>query len=300
VKPIPDKEHFQQLNMKSSLYRLIPILLINGSILLTGCGGGGGGSGSGSGAANPAAAPQSLTGKSLRLAVDGGTERRLEFAGSGSNYAEIDPSTGGTSRTGNYVYSASGSNGNLTLMDSANADVTTLSLSFDSSEGGAFGSTTSNGVTSAGRFALVAGNFPESQPPGENNGENPGGGGDPGGDPGNGNTGPTTPVGDSLDGRIMTLTRSTGQTHTYTFRGSQFVDSDPPEEGSGTFSFNRSGSSASLTLNYTASNAPVNLAGDQHQIQMTFNEEFRGTYTSTYTTREGAVLPQDGTFRFVQ
>lgn len=96
------------------------------------------------------------------------------------------------------------------------------------------------------------------------------------------------------------MTRSTGQTHTYTFDGNRFIDSDPPEQGNGTYTFSRSGSLATLVLNYTGSTGPVSLAGDRHELQMTFNTDTGGTYTSTYFANDGTVLPQDGVFKFVQ
>ncbi len=98
----------------------------------------------------------------------------------------------------------------------------------------------------------------------------------------------------------MTLTRSTGQTHRYTFTGNRFVDSDPPEEGSGTYSYSRNGSQATLTLNYTSSSGSVNLAGDRQDIQLNFTGENKGSYTGVYMTNDGATLPQEGVFEFIR
>jgi hypothetical protein len=98
----------------------------------------------------------------------------------------------------------------------------------------------------------------------------------------------------------MILVRGTGQSHTYSFSGGRFVDSDPPEEGRGSYTYSRQGNTASLVLLYDSSVGPVDLTGDRHDITLTFEEETRGAYDSVYQTNQGASLAQSGRFEFVQ
>jgi hypothetical protein len=93
--------------------------------------------------------------------------------------------------------------------------------------------------------------------------------------------------------RTFTSTGPTGQTHTYTFSGNMFHDSDPPEESDGTFTYNANNSHATLVFNYTT---PAEFVGDRHELDMQYTARDRGTFTSTYTRGDGTVIVINGTF----
>lgn len=290
------------LNMKMPLSKFASCYALVTALLISGCGGGGGGGNDGpaGGAAASPKAPASLSSQGLRIIHASGPDQRLDFSTEGNEFSQTDSSSGVLVRRGTYAYSPSEANANLSLMTAGTSEVTTLSLTFTAANSGNFRSSSSNGEISSGTFTLIAGAYTPPPAGGNNPGPtDPGQGNNGGGN--NGNTGNVPPVGQGgLDGRVMTLTRSTGQTHTYTFQGNQFVDSDPPEEGRGTYTFSKSGSQGSLSLHYTGAVGPVNLTGDRHDIQLAFTTDTSGTYTSTYVTNEGATLSQDGTFQFIQ
>lgn len=93
--------------------------------------------------------------------------------------------------------------------------------------------------------------------------------------------------------RTYTSTGPVGQTHTYTFNGNMFHDSDPPEESDGVYTYSASNSRATLTLDYTS---PEDFANDHHQIDMRFTQRDRGTFTSTYVRGDGTTITINGEF----
>lgn len=179
--------------------------------------------------------------------------------------------TGGT-----YQYSANGNAAELVLTDSAGDS--RLQLQFSSETAGSY------------RFVSepIEGSFTlEPIPTGD----------DPGPvDPGDGSGGPPS----SLEGRILYGTRTftstgpVGQTHVYTFTGSTFHDSDPPEESDGSYIYELSGARARLSLSY---HAPRMFNGDRHEIEMRFQSGTTGTFESVYTRRDGTMIAINGTFR---
>lgn len=270
------------------------ILLATGWIFLAaGCGGGGGDDDDG-GASGTAVglAPQSISGRAIRLFENNGMESRVELAGNQFVQPSVSPEQ--TPRNGTYTYTASMSAATLTLIDASSDEIRVFNLTFASADSGSFQASSNRGTTSAGSFTLASGAVPPNDGPGPSP--------DPGTDSGSGTGGAEAPpIGEGgLDGRVIRVTRSTGQTHTYSFTGNQFLDSDPPEQGIGTYSFTRNGPQAMLVLNYTSSTGPVSLAGDQHEMQLTFATEAKGTYTSTYRVSDGTVIPQDGAFEVTQ
>src|SRR4051812_21494350 len=111
-----------------------------------------------------------------------------------------------------------------------------------------------------------------------------GGGGSTGGGGGN-NAGYNGFTPNSLSGRTMLGTRTftstgpVGQTHHYTFSGSRFHDSDPPEESEGNFTYNPANNAAVLDLDYTG---PASFSNDSHHLDLMFTEKDKGDFTSTY------------------
>lgn len=271
-------------------------VMVGLSLVGAGCGGGGGDDDDAGAGGATVTAPSLLAGKALRLFDSSGRETRIEFASNGDAYAESGSGLEESTRSGSYTYAPTGPSATLTLRDSSTEEIRTVQLTFSSPEAGSFQSASTLGVNSNGQFSLIDSLAP---PNGGTNGEpNPPPGNSPPPDQGGGTQ---QPIGEGgLDGRIIRMTRSTGQTHTYTFTGNQFVDSDPPEQGRGTYSFSRSGPQAALILNYTGSTGPVNLAGDRHDLQLTFVSELQGSYTSTYTVSDGTILSQDGVFEVIQ
>lgn len=288
--------------MKEHVRLLSSALIFGLTFLVGGCGGGGGGDDDDGSAAGNAAglAPQSISGRAIRLFDNNGTENRVEFDASGNQFAQSNSAPDGAPGSGTYVYTPSASSATLTLVASSTDEIRTFNLAFSSTAAGNYQVSSNRGTTSSGSFSLVAGATPPADA-GSGSGQipDPSDGPDPG--PGDGGVGEPPPIGDAgLDGRVISMTRSTGQTHTYSFTGDQFVDSDPPEQGRGTYSFTRSGAQAVLILNYTGSTGPVNLAGDRHELQLNFTSDTRGAYTSTYTVSDGTVLRQDGTFEVIR
>jgi hypothetical protein len=255
---------------------------------LSGCGGGGGGGGSGGGGGGgapignlaPAAHDFTTRGANVRfLPVEpiGSTNRTLRFF-AGTQFSE----TPGGAISGSYAYSASANSATISLVTGSSAE--TYQLTFLTATGGDFSfrqTVAASGAVIDGRGTFADFKLEDGSGPGGNPG-NPGGGNPAGG----------------LDGRSMRLTRATGQTHTFTFTGTLFHDSDPPEEGDGTYSFARTGADADLRLHYLSSSGPVNLAGDRYEIRLSYLSELNGTYNGTYTANDGAILPQSGTFVF--
>ncbi len=261
--------------------------LIIGSIV-PGCGGGGGGGddSNGSGGNQSGLAPQAATGKSVFVQPENQAVQELRFATAGNSYT-VFAADGSVVSSGTYQYSASGNTATLVTTEQASNTTTTFHLTFSSASAGTFTYSTSAGAAGNGTFDRFD----------TTTAQNPGGGPEPGGDNGGGNPPPGTGTG-GLDGKVLLLTRSSGQTHTYTFTSTGFVDSDPPEEGAGTYTYSRNGSEATLKLTYTAASKSKSLAGDQHDIRLTFQTETSGTYISTYLRNDGVDLPQNGTFQF--
>jgi hypothetical protein len=240
--------------------------------ILTGCGGGdGGGGGETSSDAASNLAPSSVVGQVLTL--NGPSAREITFDPAGNTWRE-DQS--GTFHGGTYEYTASGNSAELNLFESGMSSG--IRLTFSSENSGAYIAGQAQGT-----FQLrAAQDEPEEQNPSPN-------------DPGSGVTAPA-----SLDGRTMHGTRTftstgpNGQTHVYTFAGSSFHDSDPPEESDGTYIYEPAGHRAVLTLLYAS---PRGFDGDKHRLEMTFVTETSGTFESVYTRRDGTTIQIDGTFQ---
>ncbi|MGV3771920.1 MAG: hypothetical protein ACO1QB_03400 [Verrucomicrobiales bacterium] len=181
-------------------------------------------------------------------------------------------STGGTT-SGN-------STGNTTGATDGGADGSTNGSTNGSTDGSTDGAT--NGATNGGSDGTTNGSTD-----GSTNGDT---------------TGSTTGTtgGESLSGLTMRATRTytstgpVGQTHTYTFSGSTFHDSDPPEESDGDYTYITTGvNSATLQLRYSS---PEEFAGDLHDMNMQFTTPQDGTFTSTYQRHDGTNIEINGTF----
>lgn len=248
-------------------------------LALAGCGGGGGGGDDTDGHNNPdpggggSIAPSEVAGHALTL--QGGASRRIDFADSGNIWTEQRDGvlTGGT-----YQYRVDGNSAELVLTDSVGD--TRLHLTFSSATSGSYQFVSD---PFAGSFTLETI---------QNGGGEPDTGGDPEDDSG------LAPG--SLDGRILYGTRTftstgpVGQTHVYTFTGSAYHDSDPPEESDGAYVYEPSRNRARLTLNYYS---PRMFNGDKHIIEMRFQSSTTGTFESIYTRRDGTMIAINGTFR---
>ena len=249
-------------------------LIILGAIL-TGCGGGDGGDGGGGQNNNGSLAPSSVQGYEVTLSETGGSSQRLVFAASGSNFTAFAPGTTNAIRSGTYTYSAANNSAALTLLAAGGGQPTVYTLQFSSSSAGSFTYPGSGGQTISGSFSEL-----KTATSGGGNGGQSGTGG--------------------LDGRVIVMTRSTGQSHTFTYTGNRFTDSDPPEEGSGTYSYSRTGQQATLTMHYTSSSGPVNLVGDRQDVQLTYASDTRGSFTSAYAAADGTMLTLTGSFEVVR
>ena len=240
--------------------------------VFTGCGGGGGGGGNESaGANNPATAPDNVAAQTLLL--NGSATREIDFASSGNVWTE---DRNGTIHGGTYEYHPNGNAAELVLVESGVAS--TVRLAFASAESGAY-----TAASDQGTFRLQQAQNSPDQP------ENPDTPGDE-----------QALAPNSLDGAVMYGTRTytstgpVGQTHVYTFTGSSFHDSDPPEESDGSYIYEPAGNHATLTLNYYA---PRVFNGDHHALEMSFNTASSGTFESVYTRRDGTTIQINGTFR---
>jgi hypothetical protein len=241
-------------------------------LILVGCGGGGGDSGSGdSSGQSQISAPSNIAGQ--EIALNGTASREINFESTGNIWTE---DRNGTVHGGTYQYSPSGSSAQLVLNESGAES--TIRLTFTSPESGGYVAEQEQGT-----FQLQSAQ------------SNPNGGGSTSG--GDGQQGPAPA---SLDGRTIYGTRTftstgpVGQTHTYTFSGDNFHDSDPPEETDGKFLYEPAGDHASLTLIYYS---PKEFNGDRHELHFTFVSEGGGTFESVYTRRDGTIIQINGTFQ---
>ena len=233
-----------------------------------GCGGGGGGDGGNpSGGQNQNLAPASISDQTLTL--NSTATRELRFDSGGLWVEERD----GAFHGGTYQYTANGNSAELILSESGVAS--TIRLTFSSTDSGAYVAGQNQGT-----FRL------ETTP---SNPGDPGSPNDPGG------LAPASLSGRTLNGtRTFTSTGPKGQTHVYTFAGSNFHDSDPPEESDGTYVYQPAGDGAVLTLSYTA---PTDFDGDQHRLEMSFSTATTGSFQSVYTRRDGTIIQINGTFQ---
>ncbi len=251
--------------------RVDRILLIVLSTILFGCGGGGGGGGDdSSNGNNQVLAPNSVAGQTLIL--NGGSSRQIAFDSSASTWTE---NRSGTTHGGTYQYTANGPSAEVVLSESG--VTSTIQLTFASANSGSY-------VAGAEQ-----GTFQVQATPNNPNDPNPP---DPGGGDG---LAPGSIEGRTIHGtRTFTSTGSVGQTHVYTFTGSNFHDSDPPEESDGQYVYQPAGDRAALTLSYTA---PREFNGDRHEMELTFTSASGGTFESVYTRRDGTMIQINGTFQ---
>ena len=237
-------------------------------LVSVGCGGGGDGGDDSSGQQPQNLAATNIAGQMLTLS--GNSTREITLEPDGSAWSE---NQNGTVRGGTYQYNANGNSAELILSESGASS--TVRLAFSSNDSGAFVADQDQGT-----FRL------QSVPEDPNN-PCPG---DPGG--GLAATG--------LNGRILHGTRTftstgpVGQTHVYTFSGTNFHDSDPPEESEGAYNYAPDGDHALLTLAYES---PREFNGDRHEMALTFETQTSGTFESTYTRRDGTMIQINGTFR---
>jgi hypothetical protein len=97
-----------------------------------------------------------------------------------------------------------------------------------------------------------------------------------------------------LGTRRWTSTGPMGQTHRYTFAPNHmFHDSDKPEQACGTWKYEASGDRATLVLDYTG---PSDFVGDHHELEMTFTDTTKGTFTSRYDKNDKTVITILGDF----
>jgi hypothetical protein len=239
---------------------------------LAGCGGGGGGDGQDSSSqGNSVSARSSVAGQTLVL--NGVSPREITFEPSGNIWTE---NRDGAVRGGTYEYHPSGSSAALVLSESGVAS--TLQLNFASANSGTY-----IGGQDQGTFQLRAAQNEPIELPGP---------ADPGSAEG------LAPL--SLDGQVMHGTRTftstgpKGQTHTYTFSGNTFHDSDPPEESDGQYIYAPAVDKATLSLIYYA---PKEFDGDRHEMEMSFSTKSSGTFQSVYTRRDGTTIQIHGTFQ---
>lgn len=231
--------------------------------------GGGGGDGESSTSDQPASlAPETLAGQTLILSGASGREIAFE---SGNVWTE---NRDGSPVGGTYQYTPNGNSGEVTLVESGSTS--TIRLAF---------SAINSGMYIAG---AEQGTF-QTQ---ENRSEPA----DPGGDDGSPyGLAPATLEGRTMHGtRTFTTTGPVGQTHIYTFAGSTFHDSDPPEESDGAYTYAPAADRADLTLNYYS---PKSFNGDLHELHLVFTGVESGTFQSVYTRRDGTVIRINGTFQ---
>ncbi|MDX1952109.1 MAG: hypothetical protein SFY81_07975 [Verrucomicrobiota bacterium] len=245
---------------------------------LLGCGGGGGGDNNSStpapnpqnpGNSGPNLAPQSVGGQTFKLQSGNGL-RELQF--------NTDNTWTENGTAGNYNYQRlNGTSATVTL--NGGSQSSQLSLTFANNNAGSYSLTGSNPEN--GTFMMQATPV------------NPGGGTNT---PPNEGLAPTSIVNLRMFGtRVSTSTGPNGQTHVYDFSATRFHDSDPPEESDGNYTWSPMGDEARLLLQYTD---PQDFNGDQHDLQMSFDTETTGTFTSTYNRRDGVIISIQGTFRF--
>jgi hypothetical protein len=249
---------------------------------LIGCGGGGGGDDDD----GPSLAPQELGGKSVTMMEANAPVRIWNFS-SGGGWDEFENGT--RTRSGTYQYSPSGNNATLLVRDAINTNETiNLNLVFTSGAAGNYTYTTSpTQASGTGTFSNLT-NTPGPNP-NDPGGNNPGGG-----------TGlaPASLAGKLMDGtRTQTSTGPAGQTHTYTFTATTFTDVDADERGTGDYTYTPNGNEAILVLDYTASEGPRDLRGDQHTLTLTFTSATGGSFRSSYRSGNETILI-DGVFSF--
>ena len=239
---------------------------------LVGCGGGGGGGGDGSPNPSPiqAPAPDAIGGNDLTLHSASET-RVVTFNSDNATWTE---NRNGNNVSGTYQYQKIVDQSTAEVVLTEGSTQTALVLTFHSANNGSF-AFREQGLTGTFELQPINGN-PDPEPP-PNNGLAP----------------------SSLNGRTMFGTRTftstgpVGQTHVYTFSGSSFHDSDPPEESDGNYVYAANGDQATLTLNYTG---PKGFDGDKHEWQMTFHTTTAGKFESVYTRRDGTVIIIRGNF----
>lgn len=255
------------------------------SILLTGCGGGDDGPPA---PTNPA--PPSLTGRSYDLNQNDGGATAVSF-NSASDYTFQHAS--GSVEAGNYNAARSGDTWTVTLQSDTGGQQIYL-LDFDTRNNGSYTLQRVGEEDRHGAFSSRGTAIPN------------------GGDPSTGSTTtgtpPPDPPGDytgdapvAIGGRTMLGTRTftstgpSGQTHTYTFSGDRFHDSDPPEESDGRFTYSANNSAATLELVYTR---PTTFVGDRHRLTLNFTQRDRGNFESVYTRGDGTTIVINGVFEF--
>jgi hypothetical protein len=278
------------------LYNLVALAaMLSVTALMTGCGDDDDDDNGGGGAAAGPAAPANVNGQEVTITETGGTPRRLTFMADGSSYTVYESGTTNVVRTGMFQYTAANNTATLTLRDPDGSNAVTYNLTFSSATTGTFSYPGPNGQTITGTFGDLRAQVPVTPDPNPN--PNPDPNPNPNPDP-NPNPNPDTGTPPAaINGRTVVITATSGPLQgdtSVTFgAGSTFSASNT---GSGNFAYTLTGTTANLTMDYTA---PADFVGDRDVYVFTFNAGSGSAGTFTGTTRiDDKEDPHSGTFRF--
>ncbi|MGZ8938838.1 MAG: hypothetical protein ACXW32_06465 [Limisphaerales bacterium] len=246
------------------------------SLNFLGCGGGGGGGGSStSDSQAQIPTPQTIGGNDVRFYSGSADTRAITFNEDNATWTE---NRDGNTTAGTYRYVPQPNTSAAELFLTEEEAESRIVLTFNSADSGAY---VNADAQASGTFELV----PKTPDPNPDPGNEP---------PPNDGLAPSALAGKTLYGtRTFTSTGPVGQTHVYTFALNTFHDSDPPEESNGSYLYQASGNTASLSLNYSY---PTGFNGDSHELDLTFHTADAGIFQSLYTRRDGTIIRISGTF----